>query len=102
MALTDIEETSDLIPSNKVEGSPVFGSDGEKLGLIHALMVNKRTGQVTHAILRTGGVMGIGADYQFVPWSSLGFDDNLEGYVAEVEEEAEQAAAPNPKPPSYF
>ena len=102
MALTDVEETPELIPSNKVEGAPVFDSRGERLGLIYALMVNKRSGQVTHAVLRTGGVMGIGADYQFVPWSSLDFDDDLEGYVADIEEETEPEAAPNPKQPSDF
>src|SRR5262249_31693371 len=100
MANIDIEETPELIPSNKVEGATVFDSDGERLGQVHALMVNKRTGQVTHAVLRTGGGMGIGADDQLVPWGSLGFDDELEGYVAEIEEE-EGPAAPNPAG-SYF
>jgi sporulation protein YlmC with PRC-barrel domain len=92
MANLDIEETPDLISSNKVEGAAVFGSDGERLGQIHTLMINKRSGQVTHAVLKTGGVMGMGADYQLVPWSSLAFDDELEGYVAEIEEEEEQPA----------
>jgi len=101
MANIDIEETPDLIPSNKVEGAVVFGSDGERLGQIHALMVNKHSGQVTHVVLKTGGMMGMGADYQLVPWSSLGFDDDLEGYVAETEEEqGPSAMAPNAA--SYF
>jgi hypothetical protein len=100
MANIDFEETPDLIPSNKVEGAVVFDSDGEKLGQIHALMVNKRSGQVTHAVLKTGGVMGLGADYQLVPWSSLGFDDDLEGYVAETEER--DMPAPRQNAVSYF
>jgi len=102
MTNIDIEETPELIPSNKVEGAAVFGSDGEKLGQIHALMVNKRSGQVTHAVLKTGGVMGIGADYQLVPWSSLDFDDDLEGYVAEIEEELERPVGAPPSAVSYF
>ena len=102
MAPTDIVETAELIPSNKVEGAAVFDSAGERLGLIHALMVNKRSGHITHAVLRTGGVMGIGADYQLLPWRSLGFDDDLDGYVAEIEDEAEQPAAPRPSEASYF
>lgn len=101
MANTDIAETPELIPSTKVEGAPVFDSDGEKLGQIYALMVNKRSGQVTHAVLRTGGLMGIGADYQLLPWGSLDFDDELEGYVAEIEEDAEGPAA-KPRAASYF
>ena len=101
MADIDIEETPDLIPSSKVEGAPVFDSDGEKLGQIQALMVNKRSGQVTHAVLRTGGVMGFGAEYQLLPWSSLDFDDELEGYVAEGEDGA-QAPASAPNSVSYF
>jgi PRC-barrel domain protein len=95
MANIDFDETPDLIPSTKVEGAWVFDGQGDRLGQIHALMVNKRSGQVTHAVLRTGGVMGIGADYQLLPWSSLDFDDELEGYVAEIEEEAGE---PAPRP----
>ena len=99
MAQIDIAETSELIPSNQVEGSAVFDSEGERLGLIHALMINKRSGQVTHAVLRTGGVMGIGADYQLGPWGDLDFDDELDGYVAEIEEEV---VAPGPGQASRF
>lgn len=101
MTNTDFEETPDLIASSKVEGAPVFDSDGERLGQIQALMVNKRSGQVTHAVLKTGGVMGFGAEYQLLPWSSLEFDDELEGYVAEGEEDP-QTPASGPNAASYF
>ena len=101
MADIDIEETPELIPSSKIEGAAVFDGEGARLGQIHALMINKHSGQVTHAVLRTGGMMGIGADYQLVPWSSLDFDDGLEGYVAETEEEAGPEAS-RPGERSYF
>jgi len=48
-------------------------------------------------VLRSGGVMGIGAEYQLLPWSSLDFDEDLEGYVAEIED---KPAVPGG--PSYF
>ena len=99
MANIDIEETPELISSSKVEGVAVFGRDGERLGEIHSLMVNKRSGQVTHAVLKTGGVMGIGADYQLVPWDSLDFDGDLEGDATEIEE-GQQPVAPSAS--SYF
>lgn len=92
MSHVDFEETPDLIASNKVEGASVFTSEGEKLGSIHALIVNKRSGQVIYAVLRIGGVMGIGADYQFLPWDSLDFDHDLDGYVAEMEDDAQPAS----------
>ena len=38
-------------------------------------------------------VMGIGADYQLVPWDSLDFDDEAEGYIVETEQEPKQQAA---------
>ena len=99
MANIDIEETPELISSSKVEGAVVFGSGGERLGQIHTLMVDKRSGQVTHAVLKTGGVMGIGADYQLVPWDSLDFDGDLEG---ETEEGPEQLPEAVPSAGSYF
>lgn len=101
MAKPEFDETAELIPSSKVEGAPVFGSDGEALGHVHALMVNKRSGQVTHAVLKTGGVMGFGAQYQLLPWSSLDFDGDLDGYVAESDDDPQKPAS-GPSAASHF
>ena len=80
---TDIarDETERLIASNKVEGTAVSDSAGEKLGTIHTFMVEKRTGQVEYAVLSSGGLFGAKGRYYPVPWNELSYDTERGGYV---------------------
>ena len=89
-------ETWDLIGSDKVEGTRVYGSDGEHIGHIERLMIGKRDGQVAYAVLAFGGFMGIGKNYYPLPWSALTFNDRLGGYEVSVTEDQLREA------PSYL
>src|SRR4051794_38462441 len=40
------DETSDLIASDKVEGTAVYNAAGDRLGTVHNFMVGKRSGKV--------------------------------------------------------
>jgi uncharacterized protein YrrD len=53
-------ETVRLIASDKVEGTPVRRSNGDKLGTIERVMIDKRTGKVAYAVISFGGFLGIG------------------------------------------
>jgi sporulation protein YlmC with PRC-barrel domain len=79
------DETSDLIASNKVEGTSVYDRDGDKLGTIYNFMVDKRSGQVDYAVLSFGGLFGLGTDYYPIPWDLLTFDEEQGGYVVEID-----------------
>ncbi|NMN06551.1 MULTISPECIES: PRC-barrel domain-containing protein [unclassified Novosphingobium] len=79
------QETGSLIASNKVEGTAVYGADGERLGSVYNFMVNKRTGQVEYAVLQFGGVLGFGSDYYPLPWNTLNYDTSQGGYVVNLD-----------------
>ena len=76
----DSRETADLIGSDKVEGTAVYGADGTKIGAIDRVMIDKTRGNVAYAVLSFGGFLGIGDDYYPIPWSSLTYDTELGGY----------------------
>jgi hypothetical protein len=78
--MTEVMETIDLIGSDKVEGTSVFSADGEKMGSIERVMLGKRTGKIAYAVLSFGGFLGIGHDHYPLPWASLTYDEELEGY----------------------
>ena len=78
---TEIEETRDLIASDKVEGTAVFDREGTRLGTVHNFMVDKRSGQVAYAVLSFGGFLGMGESYHPLPWRALTYDTGLGGYV---------------------
>ncbi|KTF67613.1 PRC-barrel domain-containing protein [Sphingomonas sp. HT-1] len=84
----DRNETQDMISSAKVEGTAVYGRDGEKIGSIHHLMLGKRDGKVRHAVVSYGGFLGMGEDYFPLPWNELTYDEERSGYV--VQRDADQ------------
>ena len=73
-------ETVSLIGSDKVEGTPVYGRDGNKIGTIQRIMIDKISGKVAYAVMSFGGFLGMGEDYYPMPWASLKYDTNLGGY----------------------
>lgn len=79
------DETHRLIASDKVEGTAVYDRDGEKLGSLYNFMVDKRSGKVEYAVLASGGLFGLGADYYPLPWETLNYDVSLGGYVVSVD-----------------
>lgn len=77
---TDMPDSHHLIGSDKVEGTAVFGADGERIGAIQRVMIDKLSGQVAYAVLSFGGFLGIGDDHYPLPWPSLKYNVELGGY----------------------
>ena len=80
------DETSHLIASNKVEGTAVYGRDGNRLGDIYNFMVDKHSGKVEYAVLASGGFLGMGSRYFPIPWDMLSYDTRQGGYRVEMSE----------------
>jgi sporulation protein YlmC with PRC-barrel domain len=74
-----------VISSERVEGTSVYNADGEKLGSIDDLMIDKVSGQVRYAVLEFGGFLGMGTDRYPLPWNMLKYDTDLEGYVVPLD-----------------
>jgi hypothetical protein len=86
MALED-RETGNLIGSDKVEGTAVYGVGEAKIGSIERVMIDKVSGKVSYAVLSFGGFLGIGDDHYPLPWQSLKYDEKLGGYVTGLTED---------------
>src|SRR5262245_61812488 len=84
---TNKRETTNLIASDKVEGTDVYGPGGESVGKIARVMIEKVSGKVAYAVMSFGGFMGIGEDYYPVPWSHLTYDTSLGGYRTNITKE---------------
>lgn len=76
-----------VISSDKVEGTTVYNPQGEKLGTIDNLIIDKRSGLVRYAALEFGGFLGIGTDRYPIPWSLLAYDTGLDGYVVPLQQD---------------
>ncbi len=76
----DQDETFSIIASDKVEGTAVFDSTGEKLGTVRKIMIGKFNGQVRYVVMGFGGLFGMGENNYPLPWDSLDYDTKLDGY----------------------
>ncbi len=76
--------THNLVPSDRVEGAPVCGPDGEKIGVIERLMLDKRSGQVAYAVLRCGGPLSPPPHHFPVPWAALKYNPGSKAYETEI------------------
>lgn len=93
----ETDENIRLIASSKVDGTAVYGRDGERLGEIDSFMVDKYTGQVAYAVMKLGGTFGFGSSLFPLPWSLLDYDVDCDGYSLDVTKE-QFARAPKFQP----
>ncbi|CZZ88922.1 Uncharacterized protein conserved in bacteria [Bordetella ansorpii] len=76
---------SSTISSKRVEGTKVYNQQGEKLGSIDNVQIDKHSGHVRYAVLEFGGFLGIGTDRYPLPWNMLKYDTGLDGYVVPLD-----------------
>lgn len=82
------DETERLISSSKVEGTPVYDRNGDRLGSIHNFMVDKFRGRVVYAVLKhSSGFLGLDDRYYPLEWDQLRFDTRLGGYHLNMSED---------------
>jgi sporulation protein YlmC with PRC-barrel domain len=95
--------TSDVISSDRVEGTSVYNTGGEKLGSVEELMIDKVSGQIRYAVLEFGGFLGMGTDRYPLPWNMLKYDTEKEGYVVPLDKAVLEKAPryPETEVPEY-
>jgi hypothetical protein len=83
-----------LIASDRIEGTAVRRANGEKIGKIERLMLDKISGKVAYAVLSFGGFLGIGNKHLPVPWPRLAYNQKLDAYEIDItDDELRQAPA---------
>ena len=71
-----------MVPSDRVEHVAVFGRDGAKLGSIERLMLEKVSGTVAYAVVKTGKLLESVHHYP-IPWRALRYNPSRQAFEAE-------------------
>jgi hypothetical protein len=82
-----VRERHDLIGSDLVEGTNVYRSNGDKIGEIERIMLEKVSGRAAYAVMSFGGFLGLGEEHYPVPWQRLTYNETLGGYELNVSNE---------------
>jgi len=93
-ASSAVPDTSDhaLILGSRVNDTPVFSKNGERIGHIDDLSIERVSGKVVYAIMSFGGFLGIGEKFHPIPWSLLDYDPERGGYVVPLDKKALEEA----------
>ena len=87
MARASAHPNHNLISSNDVQGAAVFDLNGNRIGEIDHLMIDKLSGRTNYAVMSFGGFLGLGHSHYPIPWPTLKYDTNLDGYVTGITEQ---------------
>jgi hypothetical protein len=66
--MAEAKEAAPTLIEAETSGPKVHSRDGDNLGHVKALMVNKGSGEATYAILSLGGFLGMNKSYYPVPF----------------------------------
>ena len=80
MAEATVHPNHQLISSEDVEGTSVYSPGREEIGSIDHLMIDKRSGKISYAVMSFGGFLGLGHSHYPIPWSALRYDKVAEGF----------------------
>ncbi len=73
-----------LVPSDRVEAAAVYDRDGQKVGTIERLMLEKKTGTVAYAVVKRGGFLRGDTHYYPLPWNSLRYNTTRQAYETDL------------------
>lgn len=83
--MTDMDPSAPTLAEAQTSGLKVRSRDGDNLGHVKALMVDKHSGRSTYAVLSLGGFMGLNKSYYPVPFELLGYDAFEDGYIVTID-----------------
>src|SRR5271157_4758683 len=95
-SIRDPNDTSGrLIAADQVEGTRIYNRSGENLGSVEDVMIDKVSGRIAYAVVGFGGFLGIGDRHYPLPWETLKYDTNMDGFVVDLDKQTLEGA------PSY-
>ena len=87
MARATAHPNKQLISSEDVHGTEVYGADRKHIGEVDHLMIDKESGRVGYAVISFGGFMGLGHSHYPIPWGALSYDTQLGGFRTNITEQ---------------
>src|SRR5258705_3596521 len=87
MAIDAMTKPHQLIASDRIEGTAVRRPNGDMIGHIERLMIDKISGKVSYAVLSFGGVLGMGTNLLPLPLGRPRYNTKIEAYGLDIDDE---------------
>ncbi|MCP0913422.1 MULTISPECIES: PRC-barrel domain-containing protein [Legionella] len=76
-----------VVKSKDVVGTKVKNQQGEDLGRVEEIILDKEEGYVHYVVLSFGGFLGMGDKFFAMPWEIFTYDPNEECFVINVDKQ---------------
>jgi sporulation protein YlmC with PRC-barrel domain len=86
------ETGHDLILAGRIIGKDVYNRQGERLGYVDDLSIERVSGKAIYAIVSFGGFLRLNGKYHPVPWSLLDYDRERDVFVVPLDKGALKGA----------
>jgi hypothetical protein len=90
--MTTASGHTSAIRATKVIGTSVYNATGEKIGKIEDVVLDKLSNNIMFAVCGFGGFLGMNEKFHPLPWSTLDYQKDKDGYVVGMTKEQLQAA----------
>lgn len=90
--MTTASGHTEAIQASRVIGTEVYNTEGQHIGSIEDVMLEKTSNNIMFAVIGFGGFLGIGEKYHAIPWSTLDYVPERGGYVVPFTKEQLEAA----------
>lgn len=82
------------IRGSRVIGTDVCNTEGEKIGKVEDIVLDKTDNAIMFAVIGFGGFLGMGEKYHPIPWAVLDYSPDHHAYVVPYTK-AQLEAAPS-------
>ncbi len=69
------------VRAKTVIGTSVKDAQGEKIGVIEDIVLDKTSNAILFAVVGFGGVLGMGEKFHPIPWASLDYNEPDSAYI---------------------
>jgi len=80
------------IRAKKVIGCAVKDAQGDKLGSVEDIVLDKMSNNIMFAVVGFGGVLGMGEKFHPIPWASLDYNPSDDAYIVNMTKDQLKAA----------
>ncbi|WED43695.1 PRC-barrel domain-containing protein [Legionella cardiaca] len=76
-----------VVKASEVTGVYVKNMNGENLGTINELVIDKAFGKVNYLVLEFGGILGFGNKFFALPWHLFKYDKTADCFLIDIDKE---------------
>ncbi len=69
------------IRAKKAIGTSVYNKQGDKIGTVEDIVLDKTSNNIMYAVVGFGGLLKMGEKFHPIPWAQLDYDEANSGYV---------------------